>query len=120
MNDQQKWKDISLDELLPQVESYKTNGFRLAQICALVLPDNQLELNYSFDKDLDFHNLKVRFPQNTEIPSVSRIFLSAFLYENEIHDQFGIQISNIAIDYKGKFFKIAKAAPFNPGAVQKA
>ena len=44
--------------------------------------------------------------------SVSNIFEPAFLYENEMHDLFGIKINLIKIDYNGTLYKTAKETPF--------
>ena len=46
------------------------------------------------------------------MPSISSIYLCAILYENEIHDLFGVQVAGIAIDFKGKFYKTAIKFPF--------
>ena len=40
------------------------------------------------------------------------IFPAAFLYENEIHDLFGIAIEGINHDYNGKLYRTAVEAPF--------
>ena len=37
------------------------------------------------------------------IPSITDNFIAAFVFENEIHDLFGVEIRNIAIDFKGQF-----------------
>ena len=113
MNEPQILLEIKLKDLLPRLEEYKNKGYRLVQICCVKLETDVFELDYSLEKEYDYHNLKVIFNRGTEIPSVSRIYLAAFLYENEIHDQFGVTINDIAVDYQGKFFKIAKPAPFD-------
>jgi ech hydrogenase subunit D len=46
------------------------------------------------------------------LPSISSIYLCAILYENEIHDLFGVQVAGMAIDFKGKFYKTAIKYPF--------
>jgi ech hydrogenase subunit D len=51
------------------------------------------------------------------LPSISGVYFSAFLYENEIHDLFGISITDIALDYKGKFYQTAGKFPFKPVAL---
>ena len=38
---------------------------------------------------------------------------SSFIYENEIHDLYGINIKNINIDYKGKFYRTDVKAAFS-------
>ena len=39
--------------------------------------------------------------------------MQALLYENEMHDLFGINVKNMAIDYKGTFYRTAVKTPFN-------
>ncbi|NTV29146.1 MAG: NADH-quinone oxidoreductase subunit C [Candidatus Omnitrophica bacterium] len=111
---QQNIIDIQVSELAAKVTAMKSEGQRLVQICCTKLPD-KLELHYSFDKNYDFTSFRVTLADATvKVPSVSGIYLSAFIYENEIHDLFGIQVDGIAVDYKGKFYRTAKPRAFNP------
>ena len=89
----------------------KENGFRLVQISCTRL-DDIFELNYSFDKDYDFTNIKFNITAEVELPSISFIYQPAFLYENEMHDLFGIKINNISIDYNGGLYKMSVKTPF--------
>jgi ech hydrogenase subunit D len=41
------------------------------------------------------------------------IYPNAFLYENEIHDLFGVAIKNINIDYRGTLYRTAIKVPFS-------
>lgn len=103
--------EISNSELFESVQEYKKNGFRLVQIhCTKV--DEKLELNYSFAKEYDFENLRFILMNDEEVASISTIYEPAFLYENEMHDLFGIKINNISIDYQGNLYKISENAPF--------
>jgi ech hydrogenase subunit D len=108
---QNKIIDIEAPELLKQVQDMKENGFRLVQISCTRLIDI-FELYYSFDKDYDFINIKLNITAEVEIPSISFIYQPAFLYENEIHDLFGIKINNISIDYNGGLYKMSVKTPF--------
>ena len=113
MTEDQKLIGVKIDELLEKVKEFHTLGYRLAQIgCTKT---DVLEINYSFDKDYNFVNLRITIPSiDIEIPSVSCIYWSAFLYENEISDLYGIKIKNMAIDYKGSFYRTTVKYPFNP------
>ena len=55
--------------------------------------------------------------QRPELQSITAIFWPAFIYENEMHDLFGIKFKNMAMDYGGHFFKIAEKTPWNPDAI---
>jgi ech hydrogenase subunit D len=111
MIESQDLRETTLDRLLGEVLEMQGAGYRLVQIGAT--RNEMFEVNYSFDKDLKFVNLKIRLADNDrEIPSISGIYWSAFLYENELHDLFGLQIRHINIDYQGNFYKVAQPAAF--------
>ena len=113
MIEEQKIINIELGELLKKISEFHLSGYRLVQIgCTKT---DVLEINYSLDKDFNFVNLRVTISSiDTEIPSVSSVYWAAFLYENEMSDLFGVKIKNIAIDYKGSFYRTAVKWPFNP------
>ena len=46
------------------------------------------------------------------------IYPGAFLYENEIHDLFGVAITHIAIDYRGTLYRTALSTPFSVSNVK--
>ena len=87
-------------------------GYRLVQIGCSTL-ESGYELNYSFDKDYRFKNLRITVAPGEEVPSISVIYPNAFLYENEIHDLFGVPIKNITIDYRGTLYQTAIKTPFS-------
>ena len=51
-------------------------------------------------------------PEDQEISSITSIFPCAFIYENEMHDLFGVQIKMINIDFEGKLYRTAIETPF--------
>ncbi|MBF0484841.1 MAG: NADH-quinone oxidoreductase subunit C [Candidatus Omnitrophica bacterium] len=110
---QQTIVEITLDSLLAKVREVKYEGWRLVQICCTKLPEC-LELQYSFDKDYVYQSFKIVLKDTvTPVPSISGVYLSAFLYENEIHDLFGVKVENIAVDYKGDFYRTGIKHAFN-------
>ena len=108
----QKLINIEIKDLVEKVTEFRCNSYRLVKIgCTKT---DILEINYSFDKDYNFVTLRIILPcADIEVPSVSHIYWSAFIYENEIKDLFGIRINNIAIDYKGNFYRTVVKFPFN-------
>lgn len=109
--DNQNSMEISNNDIFGNAQEYKANGYRLVQIhCTRV--DEKLELNYSFAREYEFVNLRFVIEPDEEVASISEIFEPAFLYENEMHDLFGVKINNISIDYKGTLYKIKQTAPF--------
>lgn len=87
-------------------------GYRLVQIGCNTLPA-AYELNYTFDREYEFQNLRITVPPGEDVPSISMIYQNAFLYENEIHDLFGVRITNISIDYGGTLYRTAIKNPFS-------
>jgi ech hydrogenase subunit D len=109
---QEQIEIITVETLPDKVKAMKAQGRRLVQISATRLPDT-IELTYSFDLDSQLANLRLALPADKpQLPSVSSIYLCAVLYENEIHDLFGVQVDGIAIDFKGNFYKTAVKFPF--------
>jgi len=101
-------------DLLAIAQDSKTAGYRLGQICATVAGD-ELEVLYTYVKDNIMKNYKFNIEAKApELQSVTAIFPYAFIYENEMHDLFGIVFKNLALDYHGKFIVLPKEAPWNP------
>lgn len=117
MIEEQKIKVIEVDELLNRVAELHEQGYRLVQISCTRL--KYFELNYSFDKNLKFVNLRLNILPGFEVNSVTSIYEGAFLYENEIHDLFGVKFRHINIDYNGSLYKTAVKAPFACDDVEK-
>ncbi|WP_010251143.1 NADH-quinone oxidoreductase subunit C [Acetivibrio cellulolyticus] len=111
MSEKQEMREVTVDKLVSTVKNFSTQGYRLVQISCTKLNEN-LEINYSFDKDYEFVYLKLNVPMNAELPSVSEVYWSAMLYENEIHDLFGLKINGMAIDFKGNLYKTTVKTPF--------
>jgi ech hydrogenase subunit D len=112
MSEPQEIIPIEKDALLGAVSDLFAQGYRMVQIGCTTL-ENAYELNYSFDKDYQFKNLRITVQQQDEIQSISVIYPNAFLYENEINDLFGLYIKNISVDYKGAFYRTAIKTPFS-------
>lgn len=103
---------ITADQVKAKVAEFKQGGYRLVQMSCVQVPGS-LEINYSFDKAYVFVNARVVLSSEKEpLPSVSDIYLSAFLYENEIHDLYGVTFTKMAVDYQGNFYRTAVKKPF--------
>jgi ech hydrogenase subunit D len=116
--EEQTTTPIDLGKLIGRVEQFRSGGYRLVQINATKVGD-LYEINYSFDKDYKFENIRITIPIDMEVPSISGMYWGAFIYENEMHDLFGIQVKGINIDYKGNLIKTTIRYPFGAGAVIK-
>jgi ech hydrogenase subunit D len=114
MTEEQPIEIITTADLLAKVGEKRAQGWRIVQIGATHLKD-KIEINYSFDLNGKYVILRIEAPAlNPRVPSISQIFWCAFIYENEMQDLFGIQVDNMAVDFKGKFYKMAVSQPFVP------
>jgi ech hydrogenase subunit D len=112
MTEEQTIIPIQTNDLVQKVTDLHKEGYRLVQInCTRT---DALEINYSFDKNYQLVSLRLTLPaENPEIPSVSDVYWSAFLYENEMHDLYGVKVNGMAVDFQGKFYRTAVKVPFN-------
>ncbi|WP_027182882.1 NADH-quinone oxidoreductase subunit C [Desulfovibrio inopinatus] len=92
--------DIALDALHNEVQTMWDNKYRLVTMTSVDLKDeDKFDVLYHFDKDLSLKTFRVTVPKDTAIPSISGIYFAAFLVENEIKDQFGVNFTDIALDF---------------------
>ena len=112
MIEQQEMLSIEKRDLVEAVAALRSSGYRLVQICATTTADHY-EMNYSFDKDRQFKNIRFAVPPGETVPSISLIYSNAFLYENEIQDLFGITIEHMVTDYHSTLYRVRTPAPFS-------
>jgi len=105
--------EITLDKLPDKLLAYKEKGWRFANLCGSTV-DDKVEILCSFAKDQQLENLSFLVEQGAEIPAVSTLFPSAFLYENETFDLFGIKFDGTILDFGGKFYITSVPTPMNP------
>ena len=110
----QNFETVELSQLISRVGDMKEDGYRLGLICGVVLDDDTYEIIYSFDKGHVLQNLRLKIKIGEEVESVTGIYWPAFIYENEIHDLFGVKFNHSALDYQGTFFKVAEETPWKP------
>ena len=117
MSEPQEIEVVEKCDLVGIVAEFFSEGYRLVQVGCSTLP-GAYELTYSFDREYRFRNLRITVMPDEEVPSISVIFPNAFLYENEIHDLFGVNIRHITVDYKGTLYRTAITTPFGIGNVK--
>jgi ech hydrogenase subunit D len=116
----QTFEIIPVPALLEKAGVMRKAGYRLVQIGATRLPE-QVELTYSFDRDNRLVNLRLQLPAaETRVPSISSIYWCAFLYENEMHDLFNVQVDGMAVDFHGHLYETAVKFPFGSTKVPAA
>lgn len=102
---------LAVAEVHEDATARRDGGWRYVQILA-VNKDAGVDLVYSYMKDGHLENLVVAdVPREAHVPSISDLYLEAFVCENEIHDLYGVAIENIAIDFGGMFYQLAEKAP---------
>ncbi len=109
----EEYSTIAPNELLNWVIAAKHDGWQFVQMLA-ARTDEGTDLVYSLRRDDDIWNRTiVDVKPEDEIPSITDVFLAAFVFENEAHDLFGVTIKNIAIDFGGKFYDVAVEVPMS-------
>lgn len=118
---------VGIDELLPHVQALKGVGARFVQMHAeRCVDDGSYRLVYTFinvraaqehiaqDGSYAIENLVVEgIDQYQEIPSISSYYPAVFPFENEVHDLFGLAITDMQIDFKGFFYQVSTAEPMS-------
>lgn len=106
MTIKQDFRPLELNKLVETSNQFKEDGFRLAQLHPILEHDDYITLVYTFIKDAQVVNFKITGIQKgvTEVPSVTELFLAAFVFENEAHDLFGVNVVGNLLDFKGKFY----------------
>ena len=112
MSEPQEIEVVEKCDLVGIVAEFFSEGYRLVQVGCSTLP-GAYELTYSFDREYRFRNLRITVMPDEEVPSISVIFPNAFLYENEIHDLFGVPVTHISVDYRGTLYRTALRTPFS-------
>ena len=88
--------------LIPEVQKMLDQNARLGAISAVDLGD-KFDVIYHFEVPLDFAHIRVEVDKNDVLPSISGIYLAAVTSENEVREQLGVKIEDIALDYHWRF-----------------
>lgn len=118
---------VGIDELLSHVQALKGADARFVQMHAeRCVDDGSYRLVYTFinvraaqeqiaqDGSYAIENLVVEgIDQYQEIPSISSYYPAVFPFENEVHDLFGLAITDMQIDFKGFFYQVSTAEPMS-------
>jgi len=104
---------IPVEQLLDKTRALRAAGNRLVQLSMTALPE-QFEITYSFDLQGQLSNLRVLVSRDAaSLPSISTIFGAAALYENEIHDLFGLNVTGMTLDFHGHLYQTAIKYPMS-------
>ena len=115
------YETIELDQLFARVVELHNENYRFVQICATTLEDS-CELLYTFmapdAAEGALTGIIVNVPDTTPVPSITDLYPAAFVFENETHDLFGVDIYGINLDFHGEFYKVSEKFPMNPRIAQ--
>lgn len=118
---------VGIDELLSHVQALKGVGARFVQMHAeRCVDDGSYRLVYTFINvraaqehiaqcgSYAIENLLVEgIDRYQEIPSISSYYPAVFPFENEVHDLFGLAITDMQLDFKGFFYQVSTAEPMS-------
>ena len=103
--------EIPLAELHREAAVMKAEGWRFIQTHAANGEDG-VDLYYSFMKNGLARNLKIKgVKSNDAVPSITDLFLAAFVFENEARELFGVDMRDIALDFQGAMYAPAVDVP---------
>ena len=107
---QDSYELIDLSDLVKRAREFKSEGYRLVQLIPKMQEDDRITLIYTFGKLNELINLKIVNVVKglTKVPSITSIFVCAFVFENEAHDLFGVQITGNSLDFHGHFYNFAE------------
>lgn len=107
---QDSYELIDLSDLVKRAREFKSEGYRLVQLLPKMQEDDRITLIYTFGKLNELINLKIVNVVKglTKVPSITSIFVCAFVFENEAHDLFGVQITGNSLDFHGHFYNFAE------------
>lgn len=108
-------KTIDVQDLLGEVTRLKIDGYRLVTLTGVRSGTDRVEILYHFDRDLGLTHLRLCVPATAPVPSISPVFMSAFLAENEIQDLFHVRFHGLVIDYQGRLLLSKGMTAHPPG-----
>ena len=106
-----EYSAIEVSGVLAMAMERRARGDRLVQMhCS---HREEWEIVYSFDGHDGFRHYRVLSPEKPTLKSISDFFPSAYLYENEISELFGLAVEGMSLDFKGMLYNPQRKAPFN-------
>lgn len=103
---------VDKDEIREAVNNKKLYGHRF--VAATCEKEGEFyEITYHFDLNYDMSHIRILIKPEDVIKSVSSIYPSALLIENEYKDLYGFEFEGLLIDYKGNLM-LAERSPKTP------
>lgn len=106
---------VTTENLLTIVSDFFIRKYRFITLSCTDLGD-AFDILYHFaPKDYELVNLRLRLEKDQELPSISVVYFSAVIVENEIKDLFGVKMKDLVVDYQGKLM-LSEGSPVAPQA----
>lgn len=90
---------VTESTLIGEVAKAKIEGYKFITISCVELDARRVELIYHFDRDYAMRHYRLTVGKEEKVPSITCVYLAAFLVENEIQDLFNVRFSGLAIDF---------------------
>jgi Ni,Fe-hydrogenase III component G len=103
---------IDKADISDAVNTKKFHGHRFVAMTCEKEGDNY-ELTYHFDLNYEMSHIRILIKPDDVIKSVSSIYPSALLIENEYKDLYGFNFEGLLIDYKGHLL-LSEKSPKTP------
>lgn len=107
------FESLPAESILADAKMRQQQGWRYVQTLA-VNKDDGVDLVYAY-MDMatgKLVNLVVSdVAHGATVSSITEAFFEAFVFENEIHDLFGITFDGLALDFNGNFYRLASDKP---------
>ena len=112
MSISQNFLPLELADLHAKAVEMKEQGYRFAQTHAVNTENDGIELYYSFMKDNVMVNYVIKgVTPDMPVESISDVFIGSFVFENEARELFGVNMTEIAIDFGGTMYMPAETEP---------
>lgn len=95
---------VTPNALKVEVLRLKGEGYRIVTLTCVDLDEDNVDLIYTFDRNLEMIHLRMTHPKKQPAPSISDILFAAFLVENEIQDQFGISFDGLVLNFENYLY----------------
>ncbi len=105
---------VGVDTVLGEAARAKAEGYRFVTMTCVERDADSVELLYHFDRDYELRHLRGTVAKDALVPSITPVYLAAFLVENEIQDLFGLRFHGLGIDYGRTLYfdEAVNQAPF--------
>nr|WP_280712753.1 NADH-quinone oxidoreductase subunit C [Desulfobaculum xiamenense] len=97
-------KEVTKETVANEILMLKNDGYRLVAMSCTELDEDNVDILYHLDKDLELVNLRMKAEKAKPVPSVSGIYFCAMLAENEMRDQFALGFDGLVLDFNRTLF----------------